>query len=134
MALTTTISTKELQRVAVAAYEGETLKVMLCQVGVTGFTAENTVAQWITTEISGNGYVRYSELIAAGAYNTTDGRYDLPVVDAEFVATELGYTYDRIVLFIDGATHPHSVIEEDPNIVLLAGQKQTYRLTINCDD
>jgi hypothetical protein len=47
MALTTTISTKELQRVAAAAYEGETLKVMLCQVALTGFTAENTVTQWI---------------------------------------------------------------------------------------
>jgi hypothetical protein len=46
MALTTTISTKELQRVAAAAYEGETLKVMLCQVALTGFTAENTVTQW----------------------------------------------------------------------------------------
>jgi hypothetical protein len=134
MALTTTISTKELQRVAAAAYEGETLKVMLCQVALTGFTAENTVAQWQTTEISGNGYVRYSELIDPGEYNTTAGRYNLPVVDAEFTATGAGYNYDRIVLFIDGATHPHSVIEEDPNIVLSAGQKQTYRLTINCDD
>jgi hypothetical protein len=134
MALTTTISTKELQRVAAAAYEGETLKVMLCQVALTDFTAESTVAQWITTEISGNGYVRYSELIDPGAYSATDGRYNLPVIDVEFTATELGYTYDRIVLFIDGATHPHSVITEDPNIVLLPGQSQTYRLTLNCDD
>jgi hypothetical protein len=91
MALTTTISTKELQRVAAAAYEGETLKVMLCQVALTGFTAESTVTQWQTTEISGNGYVRYSELIDPGEYNTTAGRYNLPVIDAEFTATGAGY-------------------------------------------
>jgi hypothetical protein len=134
MALTTTISTKELQRVAAAAYEGETLKVMLCQVALTGFTAENTVTQWQTTEISGNGYVRYSEVIGSGEYSAPDGRYNLPVIDAEFTASGQGYMYDRIVLYIDGATHIHSLIAEDPNIVLLPGQTQTYRLTLVADD
>jgi hypothetical protein len=135
MALTTTISTKELQRVAAAAYEGETLKVMLCQVALTGFTAENTVAQWQTTELpSANGYVRFSEVIGTGEYSGTAGRYNLPVIDAEFTASGVGYSYDRVVLYIDGATHPHSVISEDPNIVLLPGQVQTYRLTLNTDD
>jgi hypothetical protein len=134
MALTTTISTKELQRVAAAAYEGETLKVMLCQVALTGFTAESTVTQWQTTEISGNGYVRYSEVIGSGEYSAPDGRYNLPVIDAEFTASGQGYMYDRIVLYIDGATHIHSLIAEDPNIVLLPGQIQTYRLTLVTDD
>jgi len=134
MALTTTISTKELERVAALAYEGETLKVMLCQVALTGYTAENTVANWQSAEISGNGYVRFSEAIAAGTYSSGDGRYNLPVIDAEFTATGAGYTYDRVVLYIDGATYPHSVIEENPNIVLAAGQAQTYRLTLNTDD
>jgi hypothetical protein len=39
-----------------------------------------------------------------------------------------------VVLYIDGATYPHSVIAEDPNITLLAGQTQTYRLDISQDD
>jgi hypothetical protein len=134
MALTTTISTKELQRVAEAAYEGETLKVMLCAVGLTGFTAESTVAEWQTVEVSGNGYVRYSEEIDPGEYVALDGRYNLPAIDAEFTATSDGYTYDHVVLYVDGATHPHSIIAEDPNIVLLAGQTQTYRLRLNTDD
>jgi hypothetical protein len=135
MALTTTISTKELERVAAAAYEGETLKVMLCQVGLTGYTAESTVANWQSVELaSANGYVRYSEVIGTGSYSGTDGRYNLPTIDAEFVVTDLGYTYDRVVLYIEGATYPHSVIAEDPNIVLLAGQTQTYRLRLTADD
>lgn len=135
MALTTTISTKELERVAALAYEGETLKVMLCQVGLTGYTPQSTVANWQSVELaSANGYVRYSEVIGTGSYSGTDGRYNLPVIDAEFTASGVGFSYDRIVLYIDGATYPHSVIVEDPNITLLAGQVQTYRLRLNADD
>ena len=134
MAITTTISTKELERQAALVFEGETLKVMLCQVGATGYTAESTVANWQSVEISGNGYVRYSEVIGTGSYSGTAGAYLLPTIDAEFTATGAGYSYDRVVLYIDGATYPHSVIAEDPNITLLAGQTQTYRLNLQQDD
>jgi len=134
MALTTTISQKELARVAGLAYEGETLKVMLCSVGVSGFTAESTVANWQTVEQSGNGYVRYSEVIATGAYDAVDARYEMPAIDADFTATGAGYTYDRIVIYIDGETYIHSLITEDPNIALAAGQTQTYRVTLTTDD
>ena len=134
MAITTTISTKELERQAALVFEGETLKVMLCQVGLTGYTAESTVANWQSVEVSGNGYVRYSELIGTGSYSGTAGAYLLPTIDAEFTATGAGYSYDRVVLYIDSATYPHSVIAEDPNITLLAGQTQTYRLNLQQDD
>jgi len=134
MALTTTISQKELERVAALVYEGETLKVMLCSVGVSGFTAESTVANWQSVEQSGNGYVRYSEVIATGVYDAVDARYEMPAIDADFTATGAGYTYDRIVVYIDGATYIHSLITEDPNIALAAGQTQTYRVTLTTDD
>jgi hypothetical protein len=134
MALTTTISQKELQRVAALAYEGETLKVMLCSVGVSGFTAESTVANWQSVEQSGNGYVRFSSVIATGAYDAVDARYEMPALDATFTATGAGYTYDRIVVYIDGATYIHSLIVEDPNIALAAGQTQTYRIQLTTDD
>jgi hypothetical protein len=134
MALTTTISQKELARVANLAYEGETLKVLLASVGASGFTAESTVAQWQSVEQSGNGYVRYSEVIATGAYDAVDARYEIPAIDADFTATGAGYTYDRIVVYIDGATYIHSLITEDPNIALAAGQTQTYRIQLTTDD
>jgi hypothetical protein len=134
MALTTTISQKELARVANLAYEGETLKVMLCSVGATGYTAETTVANWQSVEQSGNGYVRFSSVIATGSYDATDARYEIPALDAAFTATGAGYTYDRIVVYIDGATYIHSLIVEDPNIALAAGQTQTYRIALTCDD
>jgi len=134
MALTTTISRKELERVAALAYEGETLEVMLCSVGASEFTVESTVADWETVEQSGNGYVRFSATIEAGAYDATDGRYELPAIDAEFTASGVGYTYDRIAIFVDGATHLHSLIVEDPNIALAPGQTQTYRIQLVTDD
>jgi hypothetical protein len=134
MAITTTISQKELARVANLAYEGETLKVMLCSVGASGFTAESTVANWQSVEQSGNGYVRFSSVIATGSYDATDARYEIPALDAAFTATGAGYTYDRIVVYIDGATYIHSLIVEDPNIALAAGQTQTYRIQLVTDD
>jgi hypothetical protein len=134
MALTTSVSVKELERIASLAYEGETIKVMLCSVGTTGLTSASTVASWIATEQVGSGYARFSIVLGTGSYNTIDGRYNLPVIDAVFSATGAGYSYDKIVIYVDGSTYPHSVITEDPNIVLLAGQTQTYRITLASDD
>jgi hypothetical protein len=133
MALTVSLSVKELERVAALAYEGETLKVMLCNVGATGYTSSSTVANWQSVELaSANGYVRASTTIGTGSY--TNNRYELPTYDAEFTATGSGFTYDTIVAYINGATYPITVITEDPNIVLLAGQTQTYRISLNTDD
>lgn len=134
MAQTTSISQQELKRVAGLAYEGKTLKVMLCSVGTSGYTAESTVANWQSVEQSGNGYVRYSTTIGTGAYDALTAKYKLPDVDAAFTATGAGYNYDRVVLYIDTATYPYAVIAESPNIVMSAGQTQTYRLSLNTDD
>jgi hypothetical protein len=134
MAITLSISQKELARVANLAYEGETIKVLLASVGASGFTAESTVANWQSVEKSGNGYVRFSQVIAAGAYDATDARYEIPPIDADFTATGAGYSYDRIIIYIDGATYIHSMIVEDPNITLAAGQTQTYRINLSTDD
>jgi hypothetical protein len=134
MALTVQQSTKELARVANLAYEGETIKVALCNVGSTGYTAESTVANWLTTEISGNGYSRFSLLLSTGAYDSGDARYEVPFFDAVFTASGSGFTYDRIVVYVDGATHPHSVITENPNIAMVPGQSKTYRILLSVDD
>lgn len=137
MATTTTISQKELERQAALCLEGETLVVMLCSVGSTGYTANTLLSSWETVEVSGDAdYARVSEVIGTGAWNGTAGAYVIPSIDAQFSAAVggSGYSYDRVVLFIDGATYPHSIISESPNIVLAPGQSQTYRLTLQQDD
>lgn len=135
MAQTTTISQKELERVAALAFEGKTLKVMLCTNGVSGFTAETSVASWQTVEQSGSGYVRFSATVGVGSYSGTAGAYVLPDIDAVFTASS-PFTYDTVVIYVDGAgtLYPHSIITETPNIALATGQTQTYRISLRSDD
>jgi hypothetical protein len=134
MAQTITISQKELQRVAALAYEGKTLKVMLCSVGATGYTAQSTVANWQSVEKSGNGYSRFTATIGTGSYNGTEAAYVMPDIDAAFTATSTGYSYDTVVIYINGETFLHSIIVESPNVTLVAGQTQTYRISLRQDD
>ena len=134
MARTVTVSQKELKRVAAAAYEGETIKVMLCNVGSSGATAESTVAAWQAVEVSGNGYSRFSATVGTGSYNGTAAAYVLPDIDAAFTASGSGFTYDTVVAYFDGETYCHSITVESPNVVLAAGQTQTYRISLRTDD
>lgn len=134
MAQSTIISTKELQRQAELCFEGQTLKVMLANVGATGYTAESTVANWQSVEVSGIGYTRFSTTIGVGSYSNSLAAYTLPSIDAAFTAGGSGWGYDRIVIYIDGATYPHSIIAENPTIFLQTGQTQTYRLFLRQDD
>lgn len=134
MATTTTISQKELKRQGGLVYEGKTLKVMLCAVASSGYTAESTVANWQSVEISGNGYSRFSTTIGTGSYDAGTGTYKIPDINAAFTASGSGFTFDRVVLYIDGETYIHSLISESPNIVLSPGQTQTYSVSLRQDD
>lgn len=134
MALTSQISQNELARVAGLAYEGNTINVMLCSVGATGYTAESTVANWQSVEKSGNGYVRYSTTVLTGSYDGTDGRYEIPVINAAFTATGAGYSFDRVVVYFTGETNVHSVLTESPTVVVSSGQTITYQIQLATDD
>lgn len=134
MAQTVSISQKELKRLAALAYEGETIKVMLCNVGATGYTAESTVANWQSVEVSGNGYARFSAVVATGSYSGTAGAYVIPTINAAFTASGVGFSYDRVVAYIDGETYVHSVVAESPNVVMSPGQAQTYAIELMTDD
>lgn len=133
MAQTTVISTKELKRQAALAFEGRTLKVMLCELTGEFFTAESLVSEWQTVEKSGNGYVRFSEVLGTGSYSTTLGAYTIPTIVAEFTATA-PYTYNTVVLYFNGETYVHSIVTENPNITLSTDQTQSYVININQDD
>ena len=133
MAITTTISQKELERQVALCFEGETLNVMLCNVGTTGYDAQSSVANWQSTEVDSGGYVRFSTTIGTGSYDAVTGTYKLPDIDASFTAT-VPYSYDRVVLYLDGATYPHSILAESPNVTVAPGQTQTYRLSLRQDD
>lgn len=134
MARTVTVSQKELKRAAAAAYEGKAIRVMLCNVGTSGATAESTVAAWQAVEVSGNGYARFSGTVGTGSYDGTAAAYVMPDIDAAFTASGSGFTYDTVVVYFNGETYCHSIIVESPNVVLAAGQTQTYRISLRTDD
>jgi hypothetical protein len=133
MALTTTISTKELQRQAAAAFEGQTYTVFLAKNSGT-LTAESTASAWIAVKMSGNGYADATGTVATGAYSSGNARYELPVINATFTATGAGYTYDTVCIRIGTATYLHSLLVETPSITMAAGQTKTYTITLAVDD
>lgn len=134
MARTITVSQKELKRVAAAAYEGKAIRVMLCNVGSSGNNAESTVSAWQAVQVSGNGYAQFSGTVGTGSYDGTAAAYVMPDIDAAFTASGSGFTYDTVVIYFNGETYCHSIIVESPNVVLAAGQTQTYRISLRTDD
>lgn len=137
MTLTTAISPAEMGRVAAAMYQGQTVRVSLASVGATGFTVSSTVANWDTVKLSGNGYADFTATVAVGAYDATDGRYEMGAsagantyIDAQFSATGGSLTFDRVYVVIGSSTNLHSLLTESPAVTLAAGQSVTYRIQL----
>jgi hypothetical protein len=149
MALTASISNNELARVAAAAYEGKRIRVSLAAVGTSGFTKESTRTSWDSVKLSGNGYADYTEVVATGVYDNTDGRLEMggedndPYIQATFTADGGTLTYDRIYVVIgtddgddgwDEENTLHSLLIESPAITLASGMTSTYRLQLFVND
>lgn len=131
---TTTISQKELQRLAEAAYEGKPYRVSLGYNNTTGLTSESTTAAWDAVKLSGNGYADVTGTIATGSYDATDQRYEMPLIEAEFAATGGSLTYDTLYVVIDSYTYVHSITVESPAVTLADGTSVLYRLQLATDD
>jgi hypothetical protein len=63
--------------VAGLCYESKRVRVSLANVGSTGFTAESTVTDWDSVKVSGSGYVDFTDVVEAGAFDATDSRYEM---------------------------------------------------------
>lgn len=222
MAISSIISPKELRRIAVRSYEGKTLWVRLCNIVSETYDANTSVSLWRNVELPATaGYLPYSHTIEPGTYSATNGRWELPSIDAAFNAVSSVFSYNRVLLYIDdyvietasayiltatnisfqastntitqttgdfttkfeangyikvtnstgddgiyeianvsalsmtlssrtplplsiasgpsvtltkASLYPYAIITEDPNITLVAGQTQTYRVDLNTDD
>lgn len=130
---TTTISQNELQRLAAAAYEGKSYRVSLAN-NTTGLTAESTTAAWDAVKLSGNGYADVTGTIATGAYDSTDQRYEIPQIRADFTASGGSLTYNTVYVVIDSYTSVHSITVESPSVTLNDGTGVSYRIQLATDD
>ena len=107
MAITTSISQAELARVGATSYEGKTYRISLGYNNTAGLTANSTVAAWDAVKLSGNGYADATGTIAAGSYNGTTARYELPQIAVTFTASGGNWIYDALyVVITDGADGP----------------------------
>lgn len=131
---TTTISQKELQRLAAEAYEGKSYRVSLGYNNTSGLTSESTTAAWDAVKLSGNGYADVTGTIATGSYDATDQRYEMPQISAEFAASGGSLTYDTLYVVIDSNTYVHSITVESPAVTLADGSGVLYRIQLATDD
>ena len=133
MAITLTISPKELQRQAATCFEGKTYKVFLATNSGT-LTPSSTAAAWEAVEASGGGYAPATGTIATGSYNTAASLYELPTLTCTFTATGGGFSYDTLCLKIGTELYLHSTTIESPSIVMAAGQTKSYTITLVQND
>lgn len=133
MAITLTITPKELERQAQLVFEGQTYKLFLVN-NTTSLTTASTTAQWEASELSGNGYAAATGTIAAGSYSATAARYEIPVISATFTAAGGSLIYNTLCVKVGTATYLHSISVESPTISLADGQSKTYTVTLAQDD
>lgn len=81
--------------------------------------------------IVGNSYSPITGTIGNGSFNSTTGRYDLPVLTGQFSATGPGYTFNGMVLELGGGRiYPYAVNVYDAPITLSAGQSRGFSFTL----
>lgn len=101
MTISSEISTKELARTAIRAYEGKTLKVFLAN-GDGNQTVDSLISEWRAFELPATaGYVEASEVIAAGAYDNTSLSYLLPTVNAAYTASGGSFAWNDVIVYVD---------------------------------
>ena len=134
MALTLTISPKELERQAGLALDGKNYEVFLAN-NTGGLTADSTAAAWKAVEVAaGNGYAAVTGTTGTGAYVPGNGRVELPDITAAYTASGAGFAYNTVCLHFVGETYLHSISVEAPDITLAAGSSKTYVISLIQDD
>lgn len=133
MALTLTISQKELQRQAVAALEGKAYTIFLAT-NSGSLTSESTYSAWNAVVASGTGYADVTGTLGSGSYNSITARWELPAVTATFTCSSGSYSYDTVCVRIGTESYLHSINVESPVITLASGQSKTYYITFAVDN
>ena len=141
MALTSALSTKELERVAIAAYSGKSIRVSLGFNGTSGLTVEDSKSAWDAVKKSGNGYQDFTTTLPIGGFDIAQDRWEIgeesganQFINAEFTATGAGYTFDSVYVIVDDDLFLHSLLSESPAVVMQDGQVITYRIQIILDN
>lgn len=133
MALTLTISQKELKRQSEAALEGKAYRVFLAT-NTGSLTSESAYTAWHAEVPTGTGYADVTGTIGSGSYNNTTARWEAPQITATFTCSGGSYSWDTVCVRIGTETYLHSIAVESPAITLASGQSKTYTLVFAVDN
>lgn len=129
MGLTITITPKELERQASLAFVGKPFKVFLVNDPEFTLTDTSTLAECEALELPQSaGYLPVTGTIADGMYDDVAGEYRLPAIEASFTGSDVGHQHNTVVLSVDAALYPHSIMRQAETVALQAGQSIGFRL------
>lgn len=137
-------------RIAGLAYHGKRARISLANVVSETFTQDNSVADWDSIKLSGNGYTDFTAVIATGAYDATDGRWEMGAssgantyIEALFSASGSGFTFNRIYVVLGTSNgsggwneelYLHSLLTENPAITVSSGSTIKYKIQLAVDN
>jgi hypothetical protein len=95
-----TITAAGLERQARRAYQGFGYRMFLANDPTASLTDDSPALDWLDLEISGNGYEPVTGVLAGGALNTGNGRWEQPTITWGFNSTGAGYTFSHRCLLL----------------------------------
>lgn len=120
----------EIEYQAAQVLTGKTYKVFLATTG--NLTAASNVSAWEAAELaSANGYSALTGTIGTGSYNSNNGRFEAPQITGTFgPASGVGFTYDAVVIKVQGRTKAYAVNLLGTPQTLSAGQSRGFQFTL----
>lgn len=124
------ITQGEIEYQAGQVLTGKTYKVFLATTG--NLTASSNVSAWENAELAtAYGYTALTGTVGSGSYNATTGRFEAPKIIGTFgPATGAGFTYDAVVVKLQGRTKAYAVNILAVPVTLAAGQSRGFEITL----
>lgn len=124
------ITQGEIEYQAGQVLTGKTYKVFLVVRG--NLTASSNVSAWEAVELAtANGYASLTGTVGSGTYSSANGRFEAPQITGTFgPATGAGFTYDAVIIKLQGRTKAYAVNLLDVPQTLSAGQSRGFQFTL----
>lgn len=124
------ITQGEIEYQAGQVLTGKTYKVFLATTG--SLTAASNISAWENAELATvRGYAPLTGTVGSGSYNATTERFEAPKITGTFgPATGAGFTYDAVVVKLQGRTKAYAVNILSVPVTLSAGQSRGFEITL----
>jgi hypothetical protein len=124
------ITQGEIEYQAAQVLTGKTYKVFLAVAG--NLTVASNVSAWEAAELETvRGYTPLTGTVGSGSYSSANNRFEAPQIIGAFgPATGIGFTYDAVVIKLQGRTNAYAVNLLGTPVTLSAGQSRGFQFTL----